>query len=101
MPTISVKLADVVKARVDAAASSRGITAHAFMVEAIEQSVRQDENHRSFIDDALKARDAMVRSGKVYDGDEVAAYLRARLSGKPVARPAPRKLASYARRGPA
>lgn len=101
MPTVSVKLADAVKARIDDAANNRGVTAHAFMVEAIEQSVRQDEWHRSFIDDALKARAAMVRSGKVYDGDEVARYLRARLSGKSIARPAARKLSSYARRGPA
>lgn len=101
MPTVSVKLADAVKARVDDAASNRGLTAHAYMVEAIEQSVQQDEKHHSFIDDALKARDAMVRSGQVYDGADVAAYLRARLSGKAVARPRPRKLASYARRRPA
>ena len=101
MPTVSVKLADVIKARIDDAASNRGITAHAFMVEAIEQSVQQDERHRSFVEDAMKARAAMVRSGKVYDGDEVAAYLRARLAGKPAVRPAARKLASYARRRPA
>ena len=98
MPTVSVKLADEVKARIDDAASSRGITPHAFMVEAIEQSVQHDEKNRSFIDDALTAREAMVRSGKVYDGDDVAQYLRAKLAGKPVKRPAARKLASYARR---
>ena len=100
MPTISVKLADAVKARIDDAASNRGITAHAFMVEAIEHSVRQDERHRSFIVDALKARDAVVRSGEVYDGEDVAVYLRARLAGKALARPVPRKLASYSRRRP-
>ena len=101
MPTVSVKLADAVKARIDDAASHRGVTAHAFMVEAIEQSVQREEWHRSFVEDALKARAAVVRSGKVYDGDEVAAYLRAKLTGKPAVRPAARKLSSYARRGPA
>ena len=101
MPTVSVKLAESMKARIDDAASSRGITPHAFMVEAIEHSVQQDEKQRSFIDDALEARAAMIRSGEVYDGGEVAEYLRARLAGKKSAvRPAARKLASYARRQP-
>lgn len=95
MPTISVKLADSVKARIDEAAASRGVTAHAFMVEAIEQATLQDEWHRSFVDDALKAREEMLRTGEVYDGEDVMAYLRAKLAGKAVARPRARKLSSY------
>ena len=101
MPTISVKLADSVKARVDEVAAKRGVTAHAFMVEAIEQATQQDEWHRSFVDDALRARDEVLRTGKVYDGEEVKAYLRAKLAGKTVARPRARKLVSYKKRHPA
>ena len=95
MPTISVKLADAVKARIDEAAASRGVTAHAFMVEAIEQATLQDEWHRSFVEDALRARNEMVRTGKVYDGEEVAAYMRAKLAGRKTARPRARQLSSY------
>ena len=95
MPTISVKLPDSVKARIDEAAASRGVTAHAFMVEAIEQATLQDEWHRSFIDDALRARDQMLRTGKVYDGEDVKTYLRAKMAGKAMARPRVRQLSSY------
>lgn len=98
MPTLSVKLADSVKTLVDAAAADRGITAHAFMVDAIEQAVRQDELHRSFMQEALKARDNLIQTGLVYDGGEAMAYFRAKMAGKPVERPRPRQLASYARR---
>lgn len=101
MPTISVKLADSVKARIDEAAARRGVSAHAFMVEAIEQATSQDEWQRSFVEDALRSRDDTIRTGKVYDGDEVAAYMRAKLAGKTVARPRARQLSSYkARRTP-
>jgi len=65
------------------------------MVEAIEQATLKEEWHRSFVDDALKARDEMLRTGKVYDGEEIKAYLRAKLAGKAVARPRARQLSSY------
>lgn len=95
MPTISVKLPDPVKARVDDAAANRGVTPHAFMVAAIEEAATRDELHRSFVEDALRARANMLRTGKVFDGEEVAAYLRGKAAGKPAPRPAPRQLASY------
>ena len=101
MPTISVKLADSVKARIDEAAAGRGVTAHAFMVEAIEQATAQDEWHRSFIEDALAARAEMLRTGEVYDGEDVKAYLRAKMAGKNVPRPRARQLSSYKTRRPA
>jgi len=95
MPTISVKLADSVKARIDQAAAKRGVTAHAFMVEAIEQATQQDEWHRSFVEDALRARNEVLRTGKVYDGEDVKAYLRAKIAGQTVTRPRARQLSSY------
>jgi predicted transcriptional regulator len=98
MPTVSVKLPDSMKARIDEAADKLGITPHAFMVGAIERVTQEDELRRSFVQDALVARDNTLRSGKVYDGKDVATYLRAKLAGKPVAKPRPRRLASYSRR---
>ena len=95
MPTISVKLAESVKARIDEAAAKRGLTAHAFMVEAIEQATAASEWQRSFVEDAIAARQDILRTGKVYDGQEIAAYMRAKLAGKAAQRPRARQLASY------
>jgi len=52
----------------------------------------------AFVEDAVRARNETVRTGKVYDGDEVAAYLRAKLAGKKAARPRARHLSSFEKR---
>ena len=41
---------------------------------------------------ALAARDEVAQHGRVYDGDEVLRYLKARLEGRKPARPRMRKL---------
>lgn len=87
MPTVSVKLPDATKARLDRLALAKGTSPHALMVEAIKSSLESEEKYGSFVEDALRARDEMVASGKAYDGDEMVAYARARLRGENPVRP--------------
>ena len=82
-----MKLPDNLKKRVIAAAQDRGVTPHAFMVQAIEASAKAAELRASFVAQADKARKAALRTGKGYEAEAVHEYLRARIKGRPVARP--------------
>src|SRR5437763_4675955 len=92
MRTLSVKLPDETKARLDRLAAEEGSTPHAVMVGAIEAELTRREQRRSFIADALQARDEMMASGKAYDGEEFLAYMRAKMRGEKVKRPPLRSL---------
>jgi predicted transcriptional regulator len=90
MSTTSLKLPDSLKQRAAAAAKARGVSPHAFMVEAIERAATLAEQRDRFVEEARSAREAMVASGEGYDADEVHAYLAARVAGRKPARPKPR-----------
>ena len=87
MSTTSLKLPGSLKKRVAMAAAGRGLTSHAFMVQAIEESARAAELRRKFVADAESARRRLVSSGKGYDADSVHTYIGDRLRGKKTARP--------------
>lgn len=95
MPLVSVKLAESTKQRVADMAAAHGSTSHAVMVQAIESAVERSQIYDAFVDDALKAREAVYESGKVYDGAEFAAYLRAKVRGEKVAKPRMKSLNGY------
>ena len=87
MATTSIKLPADLKKRVAAAAQGRGMTAHAFMVSAIEESARAAELRASFVADAQRARRATLKSGKGFEADQVHEYLRSRIKRQRPARP--------------
>ena len=87
MSTTSLKLSQDLKNRTAAIARAQGLTPHAFMVGAIEQAAIAAENRAGFVADALAARETMLKTGKGYAADEVHAYLRNRIGGKPAKRP--------------
>ncbi len=87
MPTTSLKLPDDLKNRAAAAAEARGVSVHAFMVEAVRRATTAAELRARLVKDALAARAEMRKTGKGYDFAEVHAYLRARIQGKRVRRP--------------
>ncbi len=87
MSTTSLKLPDELKKRAADAAQRLGISPHAFMVSAIEQAATATEQRARLIADAKAARDEMAETGKGFDADDVHAYLKAKVSGKKVARP--------------
>lgn len=87
MGTTTLKLPEELKERVADVVDGTGKSAHAFMVEAIERQTRLAEQRKSFVADALKARDHAMRTGKAYSFEDVKAYYTARLAGKPAKRP--------------
>ncbi|ROZ76111.1 CopG family ribbon-helix-helix protein [Ramlibacter sp. WS9] len=95
MPTVSVKLPDATKARIDRLAASKGTSPHALMVEAIETKLENEERHESFIEAGLRARDEMLASGMVYDGEEFIAYMRAKMRGEKVTKPRMKPLRNF------
>ncbi|MBI5275438.1 MAG: ribbon-helix-helix protein, CopG family [Burkholderiales bacterium] len=97
MPTLSVKLPDETKARLDRLAAEQGTSPHALMVGAIEAELERREQRGAFIQDALRARDEMLATGRAFDGDDVIAYLRARARGEKPPRPKSRQLKSLLR----
>lgn len=95
MPLVSVKLLESTKQRVATLAISQGRTSHAVMVQAIESAVERAETCDAFVDDALRAREAVYQIGKVYDGAQFAAYLRARVHGENAVKPRIKSLKNY------
>lgn len=87
MSTTSLKLSDELKQRAVAAAEQKGVSPHAFMVQAIEQAATAAERRARFVAEAQAAREQMLSSGQGYEASEVHAYLKARVAGDKVARP--------------
>lgn len=87
MTTTSLKLPDDLKKRAANAAHELGISPHAFMVSAIEQAAHSTEQRLRFIAEAKSAREEMIDTGRGLDADEVHAFLKAKVSGRKVAKP--------------
>jgi predicted transcriptional regulator len=94
MPTVSVKLAEETKLRLNRLAAKQGVTAHALMVEAIESTLSSAEQHNAFVADALRARKKVIASGQVIDGKDFAGYLKAKARGLKATRPQARHIDS-------
>jgi len=82
MSTTTIRIEDDLKARVAAAAASAGKTTHAFILEAIAQTVEQveldDEFHR--VADERLAK--VLATGKTVPWDDAKVYLEARARGE-------------------
>lgn len=87
MSTTSLKLPDDVKNRAAAAAKRRGVTPHAFMVEAIRSAASAAERRAEFVSEAISARKAMKKTGTGYRAADVHAYLRAKTRGESAPKP--------------
>lgn len=87
MATTSLKLSDELKQRAAVAAEKKGVSPHAFMVNAIEQAATAAERRASFVSEAQAAREQMLSTGQGYDAGEVHAHLKARVAGKKSAQP--------------
>jgi predicted transcriptional regulator len=89
MATISVKLSDSTRDRLQTAALHLGLTPHALMVHAIEDAVQQAETRHSLIEQALASRQHVATTGLVVDGAAFGDYLKAKVRGKAAKRPEP------------
>ena len=83
----SLKLPRRLKTRVERAARRAGESPHAFMVRALESQVEAMERYEGFIDEGMRADEAMQQSGLGYEASDVHAYLEARAKGRPARRP--------------
>ena len=82
MSTTSLKLSDELKLKAANAAKELGVSAHAFMVEAIRQASINTEYRRAFIAEAKAAREATLKTEEVYESKDVFDHLRSRIAGK-------------------
>ncbi len=95
--TTTLKLSDELKARIALVVQPSSMSAHAFMVEALELKTHLAQRRSAFVADALRARAAVVRDGFVLDVDEVFDYLKARADGRPARKPTSRSDSSAIR----
>ncbi|SEK71401.1 CopG family ribbon-helix-helix protein [Nitrosovibrio tenuis] len=87
MATTSLKLSDELKQRTIAAAEKKGVSPHAFMVQAIERAATAAESRASFVGEAQAAREKMLSTGKGFHVNEVHTYLKARIAGNNSVKP--------------
>lgn len=87
MSTTSVKLPNELKARAARAAKTRGLSVHAFMLDAIRRETDASERRAEFMAAAVAAREQALASGNAYTSEEVHAYLRKKSAGEPAPRP--------------
>lgn len=91
MSTTTVRLPDDLKARIAKLAKQAGVSAHNYIVQAVEREAQRDEARADFARTARSRLDKMERTGEGIPWDEARTYLLARAAGKQVARPAARK----------
>jgi predicted transcriptional regulator len=75
MTTTTIRLEDDLKARVAAAAEREGKTAHAFILDAIAQTVEQAELDEEFQRIAEERWTQVLATGKTVPWDHATAYL--------------------------
>jgi predicted transcriptional regulator len=91
MTTTTIRIEEDLKARVAAAAERAGKTAHAFMLDAIAQTVEQAELDEAFHRVADERWAEILATGKTVTWDDAKAWLEARSRGERPRKPAARK----------
>jgi len=91
MSTTTIRIEDELKARVAAAAQRAGKTAHAFILDAISQTVEQVELDNAFNATAEQRWANIQSTGKTVPWEDAKAYLAARARSEPARKPAARK----------
>jgi predicted transcriptional regulator len=91
MSATTLKITDALKRRIVAAARASDKSPHAFMLEAIEQQTRLDEQRRAFAKTALVSREEALESGEGFAMADVHRYILGRASGRKASRPKPVK----------
>jgi predicted transcriptional regulator len=93
MTTTTIRMDDDLRARLAAAAQRAGMSTHAFILEALGQTVEQAEAHADFHRVADERWARLLATGKSIGWDELRVYLEARARGQRPRRPAARKFA--------
>ena len=90
MTTTTIRIDDTLKARVAAAAERAGKTAHAFILDAIAQTVEQVEFDDAFHRVADERWATVLATGKTVPWEDAKTWLEARSRGERPRRPAAR-----------
>ena len=85
----SLKLSRSLKVRIERLSRRSGESAHALMLRALEGHVEAEERYQAYLDDGVRADEAMQRSGLGYAAADVHAYLAVRAAGRAARRPKP------------
>ena len=92
MATTTIRIETDLKARIAAVATQAGKTPHAFIVEAIAQTVAQAEQDEAFQSLAEERWAKVLTSGKTVPWDEAKDWLEARTRGETPPRPVAREM---------
>jgi predicted transcriptional regulator len=87
MTTTTLRLPPPLKSRVSKLAESSGKTVHGFLLEAIEDKVREAEARAALLREAQQRFEEMTASGRGLDWHEMRDYLTRRAQGKRAVRP--------------
>nr|WP_316642189.1 CopG family transcriptional regulator [uncultured Roseateles sp.] len=87
MSTTTIRIEEELKARIGFAAERAGKTAHAFILDAIAQTVEQAEREADFHQAADQRWEEILAGGKTLSWDDTRAYLEARAAGQTAQRP--------------
>lgn len=93
MSTTTIRLSDALKARIARAAEAAGTTSHNFILEAIAEKAEQAERRADFHVLADQRYAQFLENGESIPWEDARAWLKQRLNGKRVKRPAARKQA--------
>ncbi len=93
MSTTTIRLPDALKARIAKAAEAAGTTSHSFILEAIAEKAEQAERRAEFHALADQRYAQFLDSGESIPWEDARAWLKQRIAGKRVKRPAARKQA--------
>jgi predicted transcriptional regulator len=91
MTTTTIRIDDDLKARVAEAAERAGKTAHAFILDAITQTVEQAERDEAFHRVADERWAKLLATGQTVPWDDAKGWLQARSRGERPRPPAARK----------
>jgi predicted transcriptional regulator len=92
MATTTIRLEEDLKSRIAAAAERAGKSTHAFMVDALLQTVEQAEAEAAFDRLAEDRWQRLIATGRTIGWNDAKDWLEARAQGQQPERPAPRAL---------
>jgi predicted transcriptional regulator len=91
MTTTTIRIENVLKARVTAAAERAGKTTHAFILDAIAQTVEQDELDATFHHVADERWTTLLATARTVSWNDAKVWLEARSRGESPPKPVARK----------
>lgn len=92
MSTTTIRIEDALKARIASAAERTGKSSHAFILDALAETVERIEMDEELHRVADERWASLVQTGKSIGWDDAKAYLLARAAGQKPRKPIARKL---------